>query len=193
MDQLTEGGLLVVPLRLRGTTRSIAFQRRGQRLASCSVKLCGFIPMRNDHGEREIDLGGGVTLLCDADQDIHRTDLGTVLDEPKHTVWSGTEVGTEPVHGIWGRLAVEEAGTCRIAAQPSAVKSGRATPVIPMLSPALVQGRTDTSRCAGRSKTHSGTLSTVGAPPAELQPLRSRDEGTLPPSLTVDTSYPVAR
>ncbi|GAB3214142.1 hypothetical protein GCM10027294_52000 [Marinactinospora endophytica] len=137
-DQLVEGGLLVVPLRFRGTTRSFAFERRGDRLESKSVKLCGFIPMRNDDGEHDIDLGG-VSLRCDDDQDITAEALGSVLDTPRSELWSEVEIGAEPLHGIWGRLAVFETGTCRIMATDEAVRSGRAVPVIPMLSPAIAE------------------------------------------------------
>ncbi|MGH3828764.1 MAG: methyltransferase, FxLD system [Pseudonocardiaceae bacterium] len=40
-DQLAEGGRLVVPLRMRGLTRSIVFERDGGHLASRSYELCG--------------------------------------------------------------------------------------------------------------------------------------------------------
>ena len=43
--QLAPGGRLVVPLRWRGQTRSIAFVRDGDHLVSDSVELCGFVPM----------------------------------------------------------------------------------------------------------------------------------------------------
>ena len=141
ISQLAERGLLVVPLRFRGTTRSIAFQRHGQELVSQSVRLCGFIPMRgSDDGESDIDLGGQVTLRHDNDQNIDPAALETVLDQPRHLAWSGVELGVEPITGIWGRLATYEPGTCRIAAEPTAVRSGRANPPIPMLSPAIVDG-----------------------------------------------------
>ncbi|MDS1269268.1 methyltransferase, FxLD system [Lipingzhangella sp. LS1_29] len=143
IDQLTEGGFLVVPLRFRGTTRAVAFQRNGDQLVSRSVRLCGFIPMRgSDDGEIDIDLGGNVTLRHDDDQQIDPTALETVLDQPRHVVWSGVQIGAEPLTGIWGRLAVVEPGTCRIAAENTAVRSGRANPPIPMLSPAIVDGDT---------------------------------------------------
>ncbi|RNL85555.1 methyltransferase, FxLD system [Halostreptopolyspora alba] len=141
IDQLAQGGLLVVPLRLRGTTRCVAFQRHGQTLVSHSVRLCGFIPMRGtEDGESDIDLGSKVTLRVDDDQDITPAALATVLDQPRHLTWSGVEIAVEPITGIWGRLAAHEPGTCRIAAEDTAVRTGRANPPIPMLSPAIVEG-----------------------------------------------------
>ncbi|GAA4898415.1 methyltransferase, FxLD system [Streptomonospora salina] len=141
IDQLVEGGLLVVPLRLRGTTRAVALRRdRDRRLASESVRLCGFIPMRgSDDGETDIDLGENVRLRCDEDQDIPGALPPGVLEEPRYSSWSGVEVAVEPITGIWGRLILSEAGTCRIAAEESAVRFGRANPAIPMLSPAIVE------------------------------------------------------
>lgn len=139
-DQLVEGGLLVVPLRFRGMTRSVAFRREGDRMASVSAKLCGFIPMRNDDGEHDLDLGGGVSIRYDEDQNLHAETLAGALDTSPVAEWSGVMVGSEPIHGIWGRLASIEAGTCRIIASAEAVESARARPAIPSLSPALVEG-----------------------------------------------------
>ncbi|MGH4020030.1 MAG: methyltransferase, FxLD system [Pseudonocardiaceae bacterium] len=139
-EQLINGGRMVVPVRFRGTTRSIAFQREGDRLVSGSVKLCGFIPMRNDDGEHILNIAEGVALRFDEDQDITPTALDDVLSQPKTEAWSDVTVGVEPIHGIWGRLVVAEAGTCRISADADAVQSGRAVPVIPPLSPAVVEG-----------------------------------------------------
>lgn len=44
-QQLTPGGRLVVPLRWRGQTRSVAFVNEGTRLRSDSVRVCGFVPL----------------------------------------------------------------------------------------------------------------------------------------------------
>jgi protein-L-isoaspartate(D-aspartate) O-methyltransferase len=51
-DQLTPGGRLVVPLRWRGQTRSIAFTHTDGLMRSDSVHLCGFVPMLGQEGER---------------------------------------------------------------------------------------------------------------------------------------------
>ncbi|WP_150246343.1 methyltransferase, FxLD system [Nocardiopsis quinghaiensis] len=139
-DQLVDGGLLIIPLRFRGTTRSIAFRRHGDRMISETARLCGFIPMRNDDGEHDLDLGGGVMVRYDEDQGIRSDDLAGVLDTSPTATWSGVTVGVEPIHGLGGRLVVAERGTSRIAAQPEAVKSGRARPVIPSMTPAVIEG-----------------------------------------------------
>ena len=46
IGQLKDGGRLVVPLRMRGMTRTVAFVRYGDRLVSDGFELCGFVPMQ---------------------------------------------------------------------------------------------------------------------------------------------------
>ncbi|MGH3868267.1 MAG: methyltransferase, FxLD system [Pseudonocardiaceae bacterium] len=53
VDQLVEDGRLVVPLRLRGLARSIAFQREDGHLAGQDYELCGFVPMQGAGENRE--------------------------------------------------------------------------------------------------------------------------------------------
>src|SRR5882757_1369616 len=67
--QLTERGRIVVPLRLRGLTRSIAFDRAGAGLVSHSYRLSGFVPMQGagSYSERDIPLDEGVALRVDDD------------------------------------------------------------------------------------------------------------------------------
>ena len=69
MDQLAPGGRLVVPLRMRGLTRSIAFEREDGYWRSRSIEECGFIPLRGAGGvaERNIHLGSdsGVIVRID--------------------------------------------------------------------------------------------------------------------------------
>lgn len=142
-DQLAPGGRLVVPLRWRGQTRSVAFTRAGDRLRSDSVELCGFVPMIGQDGERDgrIDTDGHVALYWDADQPIDPDVLRGVLDRRGTAVWSGVTVGVgESFDGVWLRLTGTEPGTCRIAADPAAVDTGLCAPAIPSRSPALVEG-----------------------------------------------------
>lgn len=55
-DQLAEGGWIVVPLRMRGLTRSVTFERDGNHLVSRDYRLCGFVPMQ---GHRPPHRAGG--------------------------------------------------------------------------------------------------------------------------------------
>ncbi len=50
IEQLTEGGILVLPLWLRpGLTLAVAFEKTGSCLTSRSVAYCGFMPLRGPH------------------------------------------------------------------------------------------------------------------------------------------------
>ncbi|MFE7753116.1 hypothetical protein [Streptomyces sp. NPDC057428] len=55
--QLRQGGRLVVPLRMRGLTRSVAFTQvageHGMYLESESARICGFVPMQGSTAHRE--------------------------------------------------------------------------------------------------------------------------------------------
>jgi protein-L-isoaspartate(D-aspartate) O-methyltransferase len=141
-NQLTDGGRLVVPLRWRGQTRCVAFDHHREQMVSRSVELCGFIPMQGDDGERTVPLANGaVTIGFDQDQPIDPTALAGVLDQSRHEAWSGVTVGNQDsFDGLWLRMATAEPGTCRIAAQPSAVDTRLATPAIPTRTPAIIHG-----------------------------------------------------
>jgi protein-L-isoaspartate(D-aspartate) O-methyltransferase len=139
-DQLTPAGRLVVPLRWRGQTRSIAFTRHNDLLRSDSVQLCGFVPMIGQHGEHSanLDTHGHTTLHWDTDQPIDPATLPGILDQHKTQVWSQVLVsGNESFDGIWLRLTSTEPGTCRITTTPD---NTHCTPAIPARSPALTNG-----------------------------------------------------
>lgn len=46
IDQLADGGVLVLPLRVNGVHLSLALRKHGDELVSDSAALCGFMPMR---------------------------------------------------------------------------------------------------------------------------------------------------
>lgn len=50
LDQLVEGGLLVLPLRLNGAHASMAFRKEGDALVSERAAMCGFMPLRGAFG-----------------------------------------------------------------------------------------------------------------------------------------------
>jgi protein-L-isoaspartate(D-aspartate) O-methyltransferase len=142
-DQLVPGGRLVVPLRWRGQTRAVAFNRDERCWRSDWVELCGFVPMLGQDGEHTgpIHPDDQVQLYWDADQPIQPDILYGVLDQPATPAWSDVLLGpNETFDGIWLRLTATEPGTCRIAAQLTAVHAGVCAPAIPARSPALVAG-----------------------------------------------------
>ncbi|NRQ30641.1 methyltransferase, FxLD system [Nonomuraea sp. NN258] len=93
IDQLTDDGRIVVPLRLKGTTRWIAFDRdsRGS-LVSRGYGLCVFVPFQGagSHTERNVTIDDGVVLrLDDEDLKIDVAAARRALHLPKIERWSG--------------------------------------------------------------------------------------------------------
>lgn len=97
-DQLAEGGRLVVPLRMRGMTRSVVFERDGNRLVSTGYELCSFVPMQGvaSPEEQRISLDRDqVGLRLDADQPVDVERLREALFQPSLEAWSSvTASGT---------------------------------------------------------------------------------------------------
>ncbi|MGW7542159.1 methyltransferase, FxLD system [Streptomyces sp. NPDC054770] len=142
-DQLAVGGRLVVPLRWRGLSRSVAFRREKELMRSDSVKMCGFLPVIGQDGERDdyIDDNRLVRLYWDEDQPVAPDLLRDVLTRPKSVVWTEATVGSvESFDGVWLRLSAAERATCRITAKAAAMEAGLHRPASPALSPALVEG-----------------------------------------------------
>ncbi|WJV48892.1 methyltransferase, FxLD system [Streptomyces flavofungini] len=141
-DQLAEGGRLVLPLRWRGQTRSVALTRHGDTLISTGMQLCGFVPIIGQYGERTTELAGGtVRLHHDQDQPIEPYLLDKALANPATDLWTTVRVGrTESFDGIWLRATAFEDTVCRIQTTKQALTNGIRRPAIPGLSPALVSG-----------------------------------------------------
>jgi protein-L-isoaspartate(D-aspartate) O-methyltransferase len=142
--QLRPGGRLVVPLRWRGQTQSVALVLGEDGiLRSDTVFLCGFVPMTGQDWERSaaIDSHDLVRLYWDADQGISPGQLSGVLDGPKTRLDSDVTVGpTESLDPIWLRASATDPAVCRIFAEPTAVTSGLCTPVIRSRTLALAEG-----------------------------------------------------
>ena len=91
-EQLSERGRIVVPLRMRGLTRSIAFEQDGEVLVSDSYRLCGFVPMQGAgaYTERLVRVDEGVALrIDDQRQDFDTEALAAALRTPRLELWSG--------------------------------------------------------------------------------------------------------
>jgi protein-L-isoaspartate(D-aspartate) O-methyltransferase len=128
-DQLAVGGRLVVPLRMRGLTRSIVFERVDGYWRSRSIRECGFIPLRGAGGvaERNIFLGGErpVTLRIDDGYPADAQALGRALDYPALS-WTGVTTRTLEHLDFW--LATME-GFCRLLVHSEAIDHGFVAPV----------------------------------------------------------------
>jgi protein-L-isoaspartate(D-aspartate) O-methyltransferase len=81
-DQLALGGLLVVPFRMRGITRSVTFEHAGGIWRSRAMHECGFMPIRGAGAvaEQNIPLGDTcVTIRIDDGQPADATALQPAL------------------------------------------------------------------------------------------------------------------
>lgn len=109
-DQLAEGGRLVVPLRMRGLTRSVVFERDGDRLVSTGYELCSFVPMQGvaSPEEQQISLDRDqIGLRLDADQPVDVERLREALFQPSLEAWSSvTASGTGRFDGLHLWLAI---------------------------------------------------------------------------------------
>jgi protein-L-isoaspartate(D-aspartate) O-methyltransferase len=169
--QLKPGGRLVVPLRWRGQTQSVALVLgEDGLLRSDTLFLCGFVPMIGQGWERStaLDSSDLVHLHWDADQDISPDLLSSVLDGPKTRIDSDITVRpTESLDPIWLRATATDPAVCRISAESAAVTSGLCTPVIKSRTMALAEGDSIAYLAAQHLETpeHGARLGAIGHGP----------------------------
>jgi protein-L-isoaspartate(D-aspartate) O-methyltransferase len=96
LEQLAPGGRIVVPLRIRGLTRSVALERDGGCWHSRSTEYCGFIPLRGagHPPERNIQLDkdGKLILRIDEGRPVDGKALRPSLEEAPVELWTGITV-----------------------------------------------------------------------------------------------------
>ncbi|WP_103349780.1 methyltransferase, FxLD system [Amycolatopsis sp. CA-128772] len=122
LAHLSEGGTIVVPLRMNGLTRVIGFRREGDHLVSTSSEVAGFVPMQGDgaRDERVFLLpdrnGNHVKLRFEDDVPAGLDLLDGVLATERTEAWSGVTikngVSFADLH-LW--LAVFLPGFCKLA------------------------------------------------------------------------------
>jgi protein-L-isoaspartate(D-aspartate) O-methyltransferase len=138
LDQLAPDGRLVVPLRMRGLTRSLALDRDGDHLVSRSAMICGFVKIQGAGANQERLLGlRGIESSTqiglrfdDGWPDDCPPALGDVLDTRRAEVWSGVTIGgRESFDTLQFWLATTFPGFCRLTAtaehNPVLVDSGK--------------------------------------------------------------------
>ncbi|GGP78896.1 MULTISPECIES: methyltransferase, FxLD system [Streptomyces] len=122
--QLKQGGRLVVPLRMRGLTRSVSFiQVKGEHgpyLESESAKICGFVPMQgsNAHREELLLVNGTPEIGLKFDDglpaDPHRLDNAVTFR--RHELWTGVSVRIqELIDTLQMAMAISLPGFCTMA------------------------------------------------------------------------------
>ncbi|GAA2703759.1 hypothetical protein GCM10010095_80180 [Streptomyces anthocyanicus] len=145
-EQLVDGGRLVLPLRWRGQTRSVALTRRGGELVSDGMELCGFVPIIGQNGERTASLNAADTIRLhyDQDQDIDTAALADTLlaKRPAGSFLSTQRIGgKESFDGVWLRATAGDDRVCRLEVTPEAEEQALIhRPAAPGRSPVLVEG-----------------------------------------------------
>lgn len=92
VEQLNEGGVLVLPLQIHAAQAVIAFEKRGEQLISRSVQPGGFMPVRGKLAGRmhQLEVMPGVGVAT-ADAGLPLDQLGALLSEtPKRQAWPGS-------------------------------------------------------------------------------------------------------
>lgn len=143
VEQLAEGGRLVVPLRLRGLTRAVAFERDGGRLVADEYELCGFVPMQGagEQRERLVRLHDTVGLRIDDGQPANETALREALSHPRAEAWSAVHAETgQRLDGLHLWLAVSSPAFALLAATPEAVELGLVAHAWPLGVPTVFDG-----------------------------------------------------
>ena len=119
--QLADDGTLVVPLRMNGVTRSVAFRKDGSHLASASAEACGFVPMQGAGAQPETFFqvpapgGGHITLRFEDGAPAGPPLPDDVLAGGPATAWSGLTIADmTPWSDVYLWLAGFEPGFCRL-------------------------------------------------------------------------------
>jgi protein-L-isoaspartate(D-aspartate) O-methyltransferase len=132
-DQLAPGGRLVVPLRMRGLTRSIAFERQNGCWQSQSTDELGFMPMRGAGAmaERNLSLGthADITLRIDDGQPADADALGAALGYPATLAWTGVALPRDGLGHLDFWLATTDGLGRLIVHSPAAISRGFIAPV----------------------------------------------------------------
>ncbi|MGW3690550.1 methyltransferase, FxLD system [Streptomyces sp. NPDC005125] len=148
--QLKQGGRLVVPLRMRGLTRSVAFTRvtgeHGDYLESESARICGFVPMQGSTAHREelLLVNGTPEIALRFDDglpaDPHRLD--NAVRAPRHELWTGVTIGLqELVDTLQMAMAISLPGFCTMAVDDD-LDTGLVAPVNKRFAPSAVEDGT---------------------------------------------------
>ncbi|WP_042176761.1 methyltransferase, FxLD system [Streptomyces sp. NBRC 110035] len=148
--QLKQGGRLVVPLRMRGLTRSIAFTQvtgeHGPYLESESARICGFVPMQGSTAHREelLLVNGTPEIGLKFDDglptDPHRLDNAVTF--PRHELWTGVVIGlSELIDTLQMAMAISLPGFCTMAVDDE-LDTGLVAPVNKRFSLAAVEDDT---------------------------------------------------
>ncbi|MEY9958871.1 methyltransferase, FxLD system [Streptacidiphilus sp. MAP5-52] len=142
--QLAPDGRLVLPLRVRGLTRSVALAPVGDHLESRSARVCGFVAIQGaDAHDGQLLLVNGtpeIGLRFDDEVMGNPSDLDNAVTTPRFETWTGVTLGMqEPFDSLQLWLATQLDGFCIMAVDRD-LDSGIVTPVNSYFSMAAVDG-----------------------------------------------------
>jgi protein-L-isoaspartate(D-aspartate) O-methyltransferase len=130
-EQMKPDGRLVLPLVLRGSMKSIAFERAGDHLASLSENDCGFIQLRGDFAstsQDRIELGPEPGLRLEAIEQlpIASDTIYHLLTAESQDQPAGVEVTTWDVlqGSLWTWLSLHEPRLGRLVAEGDVAEQG---------------------------------------------------------------------
>jgi protein-L-isoaspartate(D-aspartate) O-methyltransferase len=131
--QLAPAGRLVVPLRMRGFTRAIAFTRQDGYWLSQSMSELGFMPMRGagTMPERNLRLGqhSDIVLRVDDRQAADALALSAALDHPAALAWTGVSLPESGTGDLDFWLAGIAGFARLLVTSPGAIARGFTAPV----------------------------------------------------------------
>lgn len=163
IEQLTQQGRMVVPLRMRGLTRTIAFDRTGEHLVSRpDHHLTKFVSIQGAgaHDERGIAVQGEDVSLFAAEGEVDVSALREALHGPRQETWTGIEFTYPDRLHLW--VVGHAQRYALLYARPDALEPGPNGPLAPAPIPVLLGERGSlalrTKRAAGEGRFELGVF-----------------------------------
>jgi protein-L-isoaspartate(D-aspartate) O-methyltransferase len=180
-NQLRLDGRLVLPLLLKGSMKSIAFEQAGDHLASLSVTDCGFIPLRGDFASTQpnrVQLGPdpGLYLELMDKLSLDGDAVYAMLTGIRKDWAAGVDVKAWDVMGgtLWTWLALHEPQIHRLVAEAEMVERNIVPPLLG------INARQKSSATA--IWIEKSGLAALMRPPEEALPMVTPELGFLPDS-----------
>lgn len=137
LNQLKPNGRIVLPLMLKGSMKSIAFERVDNHLESLSVKDCSFILLRGDFASifsKPIQLGPDPNLTLESineslidTNEVYDLLVGARKDWPANIEVTGWDV---LIGSLWTWLSLLEPRICKMMARGDLVERNILPPLI---------------------------------------------------------------
>jgi protein-L-isoaspartate(D-aspartate) O-methyltransferase len=128
VEQLRDGGLLVMPLWMGASDVSIAFRRHGERLKSESLTPCGFMRLRGSEGDalKWVNLPGGWRIASERAAQIAPTVAELLRTRPRRRFWARSMTTAPGFAQFLGAQYLALNGLEIVTLWPVAERKGRA-------------------------------------------------------------------